>query len=55
MKLNTTDAKFTWDCFYGKESKLNLLGKIVSFPFIAIGCLVFLVGDTLLMKQEKEP
>lgn len=40
-------------CFYGKESCLNLFGKIMLFPIIMCGFAIWRCLDFLFVKNDK--
>ena len=47
----TASAKELYDCFYGKDSSLNTLGKIVLWPMIMWIWLIWTIMD-LLFKRD---
>lgn len=49
------EFKFVFEVFYGKKSKLNLLGKVCLFPFIASWAGMIWLLEFLFTKKVKKP
>jgi hypothetical protein len=50
------ELKTAWDCIYGRNSHVNLAGKIILgvplFPFVAVIVLTFVLLDALFSKAK---
>lgn len=51
MMTRLERAKLPWECIFGKKSHINLLGKILLFPFLAILATVISILELLFSKD----